>query len=78
MRGRHSIWRRWGRYQEQGIREMPFFICIKPHFLCIFYAALESKNIDNSTMYKIMHKRVTTDKSQTIDNTRFGSLAYSL
>lgn len=32
MCGRHSIWRRWGRYQEQGIEEMSFFICIKLAF----------------------------------------------
>ncbi|WP_343929653.1 hypothetical protein [Peribacillus frigoritolerans] len=26
MRGRHSIWRRWGQYPEQYIEEIPYFM----------------------------------------------------
>jgi hypothetical protein len=32
MCGCHSIWRRWGRYQGEGLEEMSFFICIKLAF----------------------------------------------
>ncbi len=32
MCGRHSIWRRWGRYQGEGLDDMSFFICLKLAF----------------------------------------------
>jgi hypothetical protein len=50
MRGRHSIGRRWGRYQEQDIEEMSFFICIKLSFW-------ETKNVILSMMQSYIKEK---------------------
>jgi hypothetical protein len=39
MRGRHSIWRRWGRYQGTGHKENAFFYL---HKTSLFYAISRS------------------------------------
>ncbi|KMY42802.1 hypothetical protein AC625_24465 [Peribacillus loiseleuriae] len=56
MRGCHSIWRRWGRYQGE-VEEISCFICIKLAFLCSLEASLEAENVDVTMLYKIMHKQ---------------------
>lgn len=71
MRGRHSIRRRWGRYQEQGIEEMSFFIYITLDFLCKHQDSSETEKVDKSCINNKDKQRETPWRTK-------GSLLYLL
>jgi hypothetical protein len=52
-RGCHSIWRRRGRYQEEGLEEIAFFIC----FYEVKRFLQKPKMLMSQRMYKTIHKQ---------------------